>query len=343
MENYAGADLHKKVTQLAVLRERKPPSQFRFSNDPHTVEEVLKRLPSGTKIAVEATGNWWWFVDKVRELGHEAYLSHPKQTKAIASARLKSDKVDAPMLARLLKGDLLPTVWIPGERERYVRELLSHRGRLVRARTAVICELHAVYAKRNIEILGKAWLKAQPVPYRVKELRGYGGRIVKENVELLRFINDQIEGLDKELRKIAKEDPQAKRLMSLIGVGPTTAVAVSYWVGDINRFANAKKLTSYFGIAPRVRQSANRERHGHITKEGSRMVRWLLIQAALSYTRAAKGYARKHYVGVRNRQGKQIARVAAARKLLGVMYHMMKEEIDYEEFLRRGSSAQRAR
>ncbi|MCH6546763.1 MAG: IS110 family transposase [Deltaproteobacteria bacterium] len=343
MENFAGADLHKKVTQLAVLRERKPPSQFRFSNDPHTVEEVLKRLPWGTKIAVEATGNGWWFVEKARELGHEAYLSHPKQTKAIASARLKSDKVDARMLAKLLKADLLPTVWIPGERERYIRELLSHRGRLVRARTGVINELHAVYAKRNMEVLGKAWLKAHPVPYRVKELSGYGPRIVKENVDLLRFVNEQIDGLDKELRKIAKEDPQAKRLMTLIGVGPTTAVAVSCWVGDINRFANAKKLTSYFGIAPRVRQSADRERHGHITKEGNRMVRWLLIQAALSYTRVAKGSARKHYLGVLNRQGKQIARVAAARKHLGVMYHMMKEQIDYEEFLRRGSSAQRAR
>jgi transposase len=247
------------------------------------------------------------------------------------------------MLAKLLKADLLPTVWIPGQRERYIRELLSHRGRLVRARTGVINELHAVYAKRNIEVLGKAWLRAHPVPYRVKELSGYGPRIVKENVDLLRFVNEQIDGLDKELRKIAKEDPQAKRLMTLIGVGPATAVAVSCWVGDITRFANAKKLTSYFGIAPRVRQSADRERHGHITKEGNRMVRWLLIQAALSYTRVAKGSARKHYLGVLNRQGKQIARVAAARKHLGVMYHMMKEQIDYEEFLRRGSSAQRAR
>ncbi len=273
MENYAGADLHKKVTQLGLLRNGKPPSQFRFSNDPHTVEKVLSKLPSGTKIAVESTSTWWWFVEKVRELGREVFLSHPKQTKAIASARLKSDKVDALMLARLLKADLLPLVWIPGEKERYVRELLSHRGRLVRSRTAVINELHAVYAKRNVEVVGKAWLKAQPVPYRVRELSGYGPRIVKENVELLRFVNEQIGGLDKELRKIAKEDPQANRLMSIIGVGPATAVAMSCWVGDINRFANAKKLVSYFGIAPKVRQSADRERHGHITKEGNRMVR----------------------------------------------------------------------
>ncbi len=340
MENFAGADLHKKVTQLGLLRRGKPPSQYRFPNDRHTVEKVLGKLPAGTKIAVEATSNWWWFVEKVRELGHEVYLSHPKQTKAIASARLKSDKVDALMLARLLKADLLPMVWIPGERERYVRELLSHRGRLVRSRTAVINEMHAVYAKRNMEVVGKAWLKVDPVPYRAKELSGYGPRIVEENVELLRFVNEQIRGLDKELRKIANEDAQAKRLMSIIGVGPVSAVAVSCWVGDINRFGNSKKLVSYFGIAPKVRQSADRERHGHISKEGSRMVRWLLIQAALSHTHKSRGPVRKHYLGVSSRQGKMIARVAATRKLIGVMYHMMKDEIDYEEFLRRGSSAQ---
>ncbi len=224
-----------------------------------------------------------------------------------------------------------------------MRELLTHRGRLVRSRTAVINELHAVYAKRNMEVVGKAWLKAHPVPYRAKELCGYGPRIVKENVELLRFVNEQIGGLDKELRRIANEDPQAQRLMSIIGVESVTAVAVCCWVGDIGRFANAKKLVSYFGIAPKVRQSADRERHGHISKEGSRMVRWLLIQAALSHTHKSKGAVRKHYLGVRNRQGKMIARVAAARKLVGAMYHMMKDQLDYEEFLRRGSSAQRAR
>jgi transposase len=92
MESFAGADLHKRVTQLAVLRDGQPPSQFRFPNDPKTVHGVLRKLPRGTKIAVEATGSWWWFVEKARELGHEVCLSHPKQTKAIAHARLKSDK-----------------------------------------------------------------------------------------------------------------------------------------------------------------------------------------------------------------------------------------------------------
>jgi len=289
---------------------------------------------------VEATGTWWWFVEQARALGHEVYLSHPKQTKAISSARLKSDKVDAPMLGRLLQADLLPTVWIPGERERYIRELLTHRYKLKGTRTSVINELHAVYSKRNNELGGSEWVKARPEALRVKELTGYGPRIVKENVAHLRFLNKQMKDVDKELRKIALEDPQAKRLMSIVGVGPQTAIAVSCWVGEIERFPNAKKLASYFGLAPKVSNSADKQRHGHITKEGNRMVRWLLTQAGLSHIRYAKGEVRRHYLGVQGRRGKSIARVAATRKLVGVMSHIMKDEIDYEEFIRRGSSAQ---
>lgn len=339
MENFAGVDLHKRVSQLAVLRKERAPSQVRFPNDLATVERILGRLPAGTQIALEATGSWWWFVEKARSMGHEVYLSHPKQTKAIASARLKSDKVDALMLARLLKADLLPTVWIPGDKERQIRELLTHRARVVRQRTAIINELQALYAKRNVdfEMIGH---RARPVVAGAEQLSGYGPNIVERDVELLRVFNEQIRGLDKDLERIVKEDEQARRLMTIAGVGPLTAVAVSNWVGEIGRFANAKKLTSYFGLAPRVSQSAERERHGHISKEGNRMVRSLLVEAALSGIRCSKGPARKHYLGVLKRRGKKIARVAAANKLLGIMFHMMKDRIDYQEFLRRGGSAQ---
>ncbi|MFQ5850747.1 MAG: transposase [Candidatus Binatia bacterium] len=180
MENFAGADLHKRLTQLALLREGKAPLQYRFLNDPVTVRGVLRKLPGGTKIALESTGSWWWFVDGARGIGHEVFLSHPKQTKAIASARLKSDKVDAPMLAKVLKADLLPVVWIPGERGR-----------------------HALYAKRNVEVPGMIWHRVRPLPWRIEELSGYAPRIVQENVELLRVLNEQIRGLDKELSELA--------------------------------------------------------------------------------------------------------------------------------------------
>jgi len=297
MEHFVGIDLHKYVSQLAVLRESRSPSQLRFANDVVTVERVLKKLPKGSKIALEAMGSWWWMVELAQKTGHEVFLSHPKQTKAIASARLKSDKVDALMLAKLLKADLLPTVWIPPENQRHVRELLTHRARLVRQRTAVINELRAVYAKRNIDPQAKLQ-RAQPQVSGAEDLSGYAPRIVGEDVELLGFVNRQIGGLDKELMKIALEDGSAKRLMTIPGVGAVSAVAMSCWIGEIARFSNAKKLASYFGLAPRVRQSAETERHGHITKEGNRMVRALVIQAALVHTRRGKGPSRKHYLGV---------------------------------------------
>lgn len=339
MESFVGIDLHKRVSQLAALREPKPASQLRFPNHTVTVEKVLKKLPQGSKIAFEATGSWWWFVDLAQRTGHEVVMSHPKQTKAITSARLKSDKVDALMLAKLLKADLLPTVWIPPAKQRYVRELLTHRARLVRQRTSVINELHALYAKRNIDC-GKIFHRVRPPAFRVEALSGYGPRIVEEDVDLLGFFNRQLQGLDRELKNIAEEDPESKRLMTIPGVGPVGTVAANCWIGTIERFSNAKKLSSYFGLAPRVRQSGDRERHGHITKEGNRMVRSLLIQAALWHIRIGKGDARKHYLGVLKRRGKQIARVAAANKLLGIMFHMMKDRIDYVEFLRRGGDAQ---
>src|SRR5439155_448506 len=145
-EKFQGLSPEEKQELRQKFRERlerlspepKPASQVRFPNHTVTVEKVLKKLPQGSKIALEATGSWWWFVDLAQRTGHEVVMWHPKQTKAIASARLKSDKVDALMLAKLLKADLLPTVWIPPAAQRYVRELLTHRARLVRQRTSVI-------------------------------------------------------------------------------------------------------------------------------------------------------------------------------------------------------------
>jgi len=340
MEHVAGADLHKRVTQLALLRDGRPPCQTRFANDRTAVEGALTRLSAGTTIAVESTGSWWWFVDTARRLGHHVVLSHPKLTKAIAAARLKSDKGDAVMLARLLKADLLPMVWIPAERERHIRELVAHRGRVVRTRTAVINELHALYSKRNLEVPRYLWHRQAPEPSQPEALGGYGPQIVHENVALLKALHEQIRGLDQALKALAKEDPEARRLMTHPGVGAITAVAVRAWVGDIHRVASAKHLVSYFGLAPRVRQSADTERHGHISKEGNRMVRALLVQATLSAMRHTGGPVRRQYLGVVKRRGKQIARLAATATRLGVLFQMMKQGVTYEELHQRGGSAQ---
>ena len=110
---HVGVDLHKRSSQLAVLVPDGEVTQQRLENDPRQLERFFARVPRGARVAIEASGTWWWFVDLVERLGHHAILSNPKQTKAIAAARLKNDRVDAERLALLLRGDLLPTVWIP--------------------------------------------------------------------------------------------------------------------------------------------------------------------------------------------------------------------------------------
>ena len=170
----------------------------------------------------------------------------------------------------------------PAERARHSRELVAHRGRVVRTRPAVINERHALSSKRNLEVPPYLWHRQAPEPWQPEALGGSGPRIVHEHVALLKVLHEQIRGLDQARKAVAQEDPEARRLMTHPGVGAVTAVAVRVWVGDLPRVVSAKHLVSYFGLAPRVRQSADTERHCHISTEGNRMVRALLVQAALS-------------------------------------------------------------
>jgi len=335
MESAVGVDLHERVTQIAVLGPGEQVQQYRVPSEEEAIARVLARVPRGTRVAVEATRAWWWFVDQAEAAGYPVVLSHPKQTKAIAAARLKTDRVDAAMLARLLRADLLPTVWIPGPHERQWRELVTHR-----ARRTIINELYAVYAKRHVRLPGRVWLRAEPVAPRVNDLSGAAPGLVERDVTVLRLLNTQIADVDAELARHAQADPGARRLLSIPGVGPMPALAVRSWVGDVRRCAQAKQLASYFGLAPRVRQSAAHTHRGPISKEGSRVVRWLVVQAALSGIRFAKGPTRRHYLRVLRRRGRPIARIAAARKLVGIMFQLLRHEMDYDAFVSWGRHAQ---
>ena len=156
---HVGVDLHKRISQIAVLTEQGELQQHRFPNDPARLEQFFGQLPPQTPVAIEATGTWWWLVDLLERLGHQPILSHPKATKAIAAARLKNDKVDAQRLALLLRGDLLPTVWIPPAALREARELVRHRINLVWLRSAVRNRLLSMLARRNLQPTRvKSWL-----------------------------------------------------------------------------------------------------------------------------------------------------------------------------------------
>src|SRR5205807_2453583 len=146
---HVGVDLDKRSSQIAVLSEDGEIVQHRLANDAARLEKFFADLPPHTPIAIEASGTWWWLVDLLEELGHQPVLSNPKQTKAIAAARLKNDRVDAERLALLLRGDLLPRVWIPPTALREARELIRHRIQLVWLRGVLRNRLQAMRERQT--------------------------------------------------------------------------------------------------------------------------------------------------------------------------------------------------
>jgi transposase len=340
MKVHVGVDLHKHMSQIAVLTEDGEITQQRLPNDVQRLESFFTQLPPRTPVAIEASGTWWWLVDLLERLGHQPILSNPKETKAIAAARLKNDRVDAYRLALLLRGDLLPTVWIPRVDLRHARELLRHRIQLLWLRGQVRNRVVALLDRRNIHpTTGKSWFtqRGQAELARLP-LAPIPGRIREDCQTLLPLLDQQIHALDEELSRTWGNDPRVQRLCTIPGIGPFIAITLVVEVGDIARFANAKQLSSYIGLTPRVRASADRIRSGHISKEGNRLLRWVLVLAATQAVRHP-GPLRAWFGAVQKRRGRKIARVAVARRLATIVFHVWKQECDYFTVVRPGVCA----
>ena len=334
---HVGVDLHKRVSQIAVLSPNGEVTQHRLENDRLGVQRFFAQVPAPARVAIEASGMWWWLVDLLEELGHQPVLSHPKQTRAIAAARLKHDRVDAERLVQLLRGDLLPTVWIPPTAVREARELIRHRVSLVWERTGVTNRLLALLTRRNLQpTSGPSWstvdgrreLEALPLPPIPTTVR-------TDCLALRRLLDEQIRRLDQELVRPWGDDVRVRRLTTIPGIEPFLAILVVLELADISRFPSATHMASAIGLTPRVRASAGSVRVGHISQEGNRLLRWALVVAA---TQAARrpGPLRTWYRLVQRRKGAKVARVALARRLAEIIYQVWKEETDFLAVLRRG-------
>jgi transposase len=324
MNVYVGMDVHRKRSQVAIVDDAGAQQRNRnLANDPAKLVPLLGVLPPGTPVAFEAAYGWGWLVELLEELELEPHLVHPSRCKAIASARLKNDKVDAATLAQLLRADLLPEAWIAPQEVRDLRALLRHRASLVRMGTACKNRVHAVLADRGIgedRILwtgpGRAWLAALELPPIPRA-------IVEDCCGLLDALATPIGRLEREIATLAKPDPRVQALMVLPGVGRLTAMTLVAEIGDIGRFPTARKLCAWAGLTPQVRNSDRKVRHGHITKQGSPWVRGILEEAAQM--------AKRHpmfagaYGELARRRGKNIATVAIARRLLARSFHILRQ------------------
>jgi transposase len=283
--------------------------------------KLIGGLPAGTPVAFEAAYGWGWLVELLEDYGFDPHLVHPLRCKAIASARLKNDKVDAAILAQLLRADLLPEAWIAPPQVRQLRALLRHRASLVRLGTGLRNRIHAVVADFGYDRTGSYWTGPGRGWLAELDLPAVSREIVTDCLTFIDALAPAVDRIDGELRQHARADPRVKVLTALPGVGQFTALVMLAEIGDITRFPSARKLASWAGLTPTVRGSDLTVRHGHISKQGSAWLRWVLNQAAQTAKRSPEFAAT--YAAITKRRGKKIATTAIARKLLTRAYHLL--------------------
>jgi transposase len=326
-----GLDVHRDFAQVAVWEKGRVSDAGRIPTSPEGLREFTKTLRLTDKVALEATMNTAAIARLLAERAGEVVVSNPFKTRAIAEAKIKTDKVDARVLAELLAADYLPSVWQADETTKSLRRQVGTHVSLVRQRTRIKNQVQAVLA-RNLcprcpaaDLFGqkgRRWLAEQPLP-------GDERRMVASLLRQLDFAAEELRLVDSELAQVAIDEPDVRRLMTIPGVDMAVAMAIRATVGDFSRFASPAKLVSYVGLDPKVRQSGGLPAtHGRISKQGRAWARGMLVEAAFAAARAP-GPLRGFYERIKARRGWQIATVATARKLLVICWHLIHDEVDY--------------
>lgn len=329
---YYGIDIHKKYsTYTRVDEQGKIMEQGKINNNAQEFQSVLNCSARRAKVVIEATSNWYYIHDLIENMVEEVVVAHPLRTKAIASAKVKTDKIDATTLAQLLRADLIPQSYIPPIEIRQLRELLRYRASLVGIRTKVKNKVHAILIKNGFnhpfsDLFGKqgrVWLSAiELAPVYRLSLDGY--------LSLMDYLNGQIKPITQQIDNQAKRDPRAEILESMPGIGHYSAMMIISEIGDIQRFPTAAHLVSYAGLNPAVHSSGGVTRYGRISKQGSRWLRWILVEVASIASRHSEKL-RLFHKRIAFKHGIRTANIALARKILNIMYYLLVREESYKE------------
>ncbi len=296
-----------------------------------------QQLAAPVLIGMEATGNSQWFVELVEDLGHEIWIGDAAQIRASYVRKQKTDKRDAAHILKLVVEGRFPRLWTPDREQRDTRQLVLHRHKLVEIRSRVKNELQHLAMNKGMQKKRTLWSQAGQQMLRELPLKPWASCRREDLLGLLGMLNQQVGALDVAVQKAAEESAPAKLLMTQPGVGPNTALAYVLTMGDVNRFRGGKQVASYLGLIPREESSGGRQKLGAISKQGNRMLRSLLVEAAQIAVRFDPGY-RKQYLHRCHQKPKGVAKVAAARKLAVRLYWMLRSQTAYPEIVRIESS-----
>lgn len=268
-----------------------------------------------------------WVRDRLAAAGWTIEIADARKVKAIAPLACKTDRVDARVLADLVRRDLVPTVWVPSLDERAIRERLRRRSHLIRLRTSAINRTFGLLTqwglRRNLTALRK--------PDAIDQLSKHGVPAVwrQSIVTLLGVIDDldgQLAPLERELRPLARADERAQLLMTIPGVAELLGLTLASEIGDISRFPSARKLVGYSGLTPTIKQSGQSSRTGRLSKAGPNTLRWAAVEAAQQAWRPSNPWHRL-YTDIKQRHGKSNpAKAAVARKVLIAAWHVLSRQ-----------------
>lgn len=318
--HYIGIDLHKEFLVASVQDSNGSKVASKRINCCDT-RRIKKFFDSHRpfRAVIEASSSYRWLYDLLSPLG-EVTLAHPLQLRAIVAGRAKTDKLDAALLAKLLRAELIPESYVPPESYQRLRDLTRARARLSRHATATKNEMHALLRRRNIAApfvtlfgpRGRRWLESL-------DLGPVDGILRDELLARLDHFDGALSMHDRMLDELAVSFPETESLTFLHGIGLYSALLIIGEIGEPWRFSDGRKVGAYAGLTARVHQSGSQSYTGHITRQGSPWLRWILVQAAMKLVHRDRKLG-NFYQRIRKRSGMKVARVAAARKLAEICW-----------------------
>jgi transposase len=325
-----GLDISKHSAEVAVLQMGTGElRRGRFAAEPKAIRKFADRLGPDDRVALESCTNAFAFHRLLCQHAGQVVVSNPLKTRVIAEAKVKTDKVDAEILARLLAADFLPPVWVPDAAVDQLRHLVSHRQGLVTQRTQAKNRIHAILHRNLIapefsDLFGKAgraFLARVDLPPTERSL-------LDADLRAIDFLGAEIDKVEKRLAETLHQDPDVRRLMTIPGIALTSAAGMKAAIGDVRRFRSSSNLVSYFGLNPSVYQSGLKGYTGHISRRGRSHARTICIEAAHQLARVP-GPFHSFFLRLKRRKPYNVAITAVARKLVVVIWQMLTREEDY--------------
>lgn len=330
MGRIIGLDISTRTAEVAILLPgTKQLQRRRLTADRPSIRRFAQGLTADDRVALESSTNAVAFHRLLCQHAGEVVISNPLKTRIIAEAKVKTDKVDAEILARLLAADFLPPVWVPDPATDRLRHLVFHRQGLVTQRTQAKNRMHAILHRNLLapelsDLFGQAGrrlLARVALPDDEREL-------LDADLRMLDFFDTEIHATDQRLAHAALTDADSRRLMTVPGLALTSAVALKAAIGEVARFPSAPQLVSYFGLNPSVHQSGQTAYHGHISRRGRSQARAVCVEVAHQLVKAP-GPFHAFFERLRRRKPYNVAITAVARKLVVLIWHMLTRGEDY--------------